>query len=254
MPALEARGLSRAFGGVRAVWDVSFEVPAGSITAIVGPNGAGKTTLFNLLTNFYLADTGSVRLFGTELRGRTPDAVARLGLLRTFQTARVFPGMSVLDNVLVGAHLRVRSPFLAQALRLPSVRAEERSLRARAVALLDLVGLAGREDAPATTLPIGEQKLLELARALMPAPRVVLLDEPAAGLNDAETEELADVLLGVRAANVTVVVVEHNMPLVMSIADHIVVLDAGQLIAAGDPARIRSDPRVIQAYLGQAAV
>jgi branched-chain amino acid transport system ATP-binding protein len=250
-PALEAIGLVKSFGGVRAVDDVSFAVPEGSLTALIGPNGAGKTTLFNLVTRLYESDAGEVRYGGRSLVGLAPADIAALGLVRTFQAARIFPGMTALENVLAGAHLHVRSRPWRQMLWLPAARREERELGERAEALLDLAGLAAFRDAAATDLPMGAQKLLEVIRALMARPRVVLLDEPAAGLNDAETAELASLLCAVRDSGITVVVVEHNMSLVMSVADQVIVLDVGAVVAAGTPAEIQRNPRVIEAYVGQ---
>ncbi len=251
--ALEASGLSKSFGGVLAIADVSFTVREGSLTAAIGPNGAGKTTLFNLVTNLYRPDAGTASCFGINLAGYTPDVIAALGLVRTFQTARVFPGMTVLENALVGAHLRVHARLWQQALWLRSVRGEERAIRRKAEALLEVVGLADRREDPAVSLPLGAQKLLEVVRALMASPRILLLDEPAAGLNDVETAELARLLLAVRAAGVTLMVVEHNMSLVMGIADEIIVLDLGRVIATGSPAAVQANPRVIDAYLGREA-
>ena len=251
--ALEAHGLSKSFGGVLAIADVSFSITEGSLTATIGPNGAGKTTLFNLLTNLYRPDAGSASCFGVDLAGFTPDAIAALGLVRTFQTARVFPGMTVLENVLVGAHLRLRARPWQQALWLRNVRREERAIRKKAEALLEIVGLADRGDDSAVSLPLGAQKLLDVVRALMATPRLLLLDEPAAGLNDFETAELARLLLAVRDAGVTLMVVEHNMSLVMGIADEVIVLDLGKVIATGSPAVVQANPRVIDAYLGREA-
>jgi branched-chain amino acid transport system ATP-binding protein len=250
-PALAVDRLVKNFGGLRATDAVSFEVAHGGFTAIVGPNGSGKTTLLNLVTNLYRPDSGAVHLYGTSIVGLTPGRIAALGLVRTFQAARVFPGMTVRENALAGAHLHLRSPAWQQMLRLPRARAEERALAAKADALLELVGLADRLDAAATDLPMGSQKLLEVVRALMARPRLLLLDEPAAGLNDSETAELAELLGAVRDTGTTLLVVEHNMALVMGMADQVVVLDAGSVIARGTPAEIQKDSRVVEAYLGR---
>ncbi len=248
--ALDIRNLSKIFGGLKAVSEVSFAVPAGTLTAVIGPNGAGKTTLFNLVTNIYRADAGEVRFFDEPIIGLSPTEVAARGLIRTFQSARVFPGMTALENVMSGAHLHVRAGAAAQMLMLGGARREERRLRERAGALLDLVGLSGFADAAATDLPMGSQKLLEVVRAMMAQPRLLLLDEPAAGLNDSETAELAELLRAIRDSGTTVMVVEHNMALVMGVADEVVVLDAGSVVTVGSPARIQADPRVIAAYVG----
>jgi branched-chain amino acid transport system ATP-binding protein len=251
VPALQVSGLSKMFGGVRAAADVSFEVPDGSLTALIGPNGAGKTTVFNLVTNLFPPSAGDIRLYGTCLAGLSPARIAALGLIRTFQTARVFPGMTALENVLAGAHRQVRNHPLRQMLWLGGSRREERALRDTAVAMLELVGLAKFKDLAATELPMGAQKLLEVMRALMAGPRLLLLDEPAAGLNDSETAELAALLEAVRDNGITIMVVEHNMSLVMGVADQVIVLDAGAVVASGTPEKIRSDPRVIDAYVGK---
>jgi len=249
-PALRLQGVSRAFGGVRAVSDVSFDVAPGTVCALVGPNGAGKTTLFNLITNLLRPSAGTVALHGRALAGLSPTAIAGLGLIRTFQSARVFPGLTVLENVLVGRHRLLKQGLLSSMLALPGMRREERDLQRRAEALLDLVGLLPLRDAAATALPMGAQKLLEVIRALMAQPRVLLLDEPAAGLNDTETDELAALLHAIRLGGTTLLLVEHSMALVMSLADQVVVLEAGAVIADGPPAHIQADARVIAAYLG----
>ncbi len=251
-PALAAVSLSKSFRGVRAVEEASFTVPEGSLTALIGPNGAGKTTLFNLITNLFRPDSGETRFFGASLGGLSPGEIAALGLIRTFQAARVFPRMTTLENALVGAYRKGRAHALEEMLRLPRARREERLLSERAFALLDLAGLAEYRDASAIDLPMGAQKLLEVIRALMAEPRVLLLDEPAAGLNDSETGELASLLRAIRDSGVTLVVVEHNMNLVMGIADQVIVLDAGRVIASGAPREVQADARVIEAYIGQA--
>jgi branched-chain amino acid transport system ATP-binding protein len=248
--ALAISGLSKSFGGVTAISDVSFAVSDGSLTAVIGPNGAGKTTLFNLVTNLFAADLGEIEFYGRSIRGRSPTAIAAMGLIRTFQSARIFPGMTARENALAGAHLHGRTPPWKQMLWLPSALREERMLTSKADALFDLVGLSPFRDVAATDLPMGAQKLLEVVRALMARPRLLLLDEPAAGLNDAETEELAELLCAVRDSGTTVIVVEHNMSLVMGVADHVIVLDAGSIVAAGSPQQIQQDEGVIAAYVG----
>jgi branched-chain amino acid transport system permease protein len=251
-PALDVRGLSKSFGGVAAVSDVSFEVPAGSLTALIGPNGAGKSTLFNLVTNLYQPDHGEVRLAGRPIGGLGPERITSLGLFRTFQTARVFPQLSVFDNVLVGGYRLGRSGYASGALRLPGTRREEQAFGARAGQLLQVLGLADRAQERAAVLPLAAQKHLELARALMARPDIVLLDEPGAGMNDTETAELGTILQAIQGIGVTVLVVEHNMSLVMGVCDQVVVMDAGRVIAAGPPQQVRADPAVISAYFGAA--
>jgi branched-chain amino acid transport system ATP-binding protein len=248
---LEFDNLSKSFGGVLAVGDVSFAVGQGTATALIGPNGAGKTTLFNLVTQIFPADAGTIRFCGRPIAGYGAERIACMGMVRTFQSARVFPGMTVLENAMVGAHRLTRVSAWRQMLYLPSAQRAEREIRARARALLDIVGLSAAEDCPASTLSVGSQKLLEIVRALMAAPILLLLDEPAAGLNDTETAELAAMLRAIRAGGVTLLVVEHNMSLVMDIADQIVVLDAGRIVAAGSPDAIRGNRAVVEAYIGR---
>jgi branched-chain amino acid transport system ATP-binding protein len=249
--ALKVTNVSKRFGGLAAISDVSLEVPDGSLTALIGPNGAGKTTLFNLITNLFPSNAGEMYFYGTPLKRLSPGDIAGLGLIRTFQTARVFPGMTVVENVLVGGHNQARRNTFEQMLWLPAARREERRLTARADAFLDMVGLSRFRHDAATDLPMGAQKLLDVVRALMARPRMLLLDEPAAGLNDSETAELASLLRAVRNSGITVMVVEHNMSLVMGVADRVMVLDAGALVASGSPQEIRQNARVIEAYVGQ---
>jgi branched-chain amino acid transport system ATP-binding protein len=251
-PALEIIGLSKSFGGVQAIADVTFTVEQASITALIGPNGAGKTTLFNLITQFLPASAGQVRYFGQLLDGLTPQRIAAGGLIRAFQTARVFPGMTVLENVMTGAHRLMQVPAYRQMLWSPAARREGRAVRDRADRLLDVAGLLPLRDRAASDLPMGAQKMLEVIRALMAAPRLLLLDEPAAGLNDTETAELSAMLRAIRRGGITILVVEHNMSLVMDVADQVVVLDAGRTIAVGPPHEIRRNEAVVEAYMGRA--
>ncbi|HVA99987.1 MAG TPA: branched-chain amino acid ABC transporter permease/ATP-binding protein [Acidimicrobiales bacterium] len=250
-PALRVSHLTKAFGGVTAVDDVSFEVDAGSICALIGPNGAGKSTTFNLITNIYRPDAGEVELWGKNITGIPPNEVTSLGLLRTFQTSRIFPQLTVLENVLVGGYRMGTAGYFDQALRLRRSRCEEIDLERQAMLMLDVVGLADRVSDLADVLPLAAQKSVELVRALMAQPRLILLDEPGAGMNEAETAELGAMLLAVRAVGHTVLVVEHNMSLVMGVADRVVVMDAGRVIALGPPEQVQRDPLVIEAYFGK---
>jgi branched-chain amino acid transport system ATP-binding protein len=248
---LSVRGLVKNFGGLKAINDVAFDATAGQITALIGPNGAGKTTVFNLITNIMPRDAGQVMFQGCNLARLTPVRIANLGLIRTFQSARVFPGMTAIENVMVGAHRLGRHSLPSQMLWMSGARNEERSLRRRAEEMLELVGLLPFAETHATELPMGAQKLLEVVRALMARPKLLCLDEPAAGLNDTETEGLANLLRAIRLLGIPVLIVEHNMSLVMNVADRIVVIDSGAIIATGTPAEIQSNSRVIEAYLGQ---
>lgn len=250
---LEIEKVSKIFGGVHAVEGVSFNVSEHAICALIGTNGAGKSTLFNLITNIYPCDQGDIRFRGESIRGWPPHQIARAGVMRTFQTARVFPHLTVLDNVLAGAHVAIHANFFQQLLATVRSRHEERKLRDRAFQLLDVIGLAERAQDPASILPLAEQKNLELARVLMPLPALLLLDEPAAGLIDQETVELAQLLRGIRDSGRTILLVEHNMSMVMGIADYVVVMDAGRVIAQGQPADVQRHPQVVEAFFGRGA-
>ena len=250
-PALRVANVSKTFGGLTAISNVSLDIPNGSVTALIGPNGAGKTTLFNLITNLFPSTTGEMHFYGTPLNHLSPRQIAALGLIRTFQAARVFPGMTVTENVLVGGHNQFHRTAVEQMLWLPSARREERDLTAKAEAFLNIAGLSQFRHDAATDLPMGAQKLLDVIRALMARPRMLLLDEPAAGLNDSETADLASLLRAIRNNGITVMVVEHNMSLVMGVADQVMVLDAGVLVASGSPQEIRKNARVIEAYVGR---
>ncbi len=249
---LRVEGLEQSFGGVMALAGVSFQVAPGLIYAVIGPNGAGKTTLFNALCGFYQPSAGSVRFDGRELLGLPPHRIAAQGMARTFQNLQLFFNMTVLENVMAGCYLRARSGLLVTALRLPEVRREERQLREWAREALELCELADRSEQPAGALPYGLMKRVEIARALATQPRLLLLDEPAAGLNDTESLALRDLIARVRASGVTVLLVEHHMPLVMSVSDRLLVLDYGSVLAEGTPAEIQADHRVVAAYLGGA--
>jgi branched-chain amino acid transport system ATP-binding protein len=249
-PLLDVRDLTRRFGGLVAVHRVSFSVAPGEIVAIIGPNGAGKTTLFNLITGFLPPTSGEVRYRGRRLTGLPPDRIAALGVVRTFQNLIVFGEMTLAENVMVGCHRWTRTGLADAALALPAAVREDRLVAQSALDCLALVGLRSRARDVARDLPVGQQRLLEIARALAARPAFLLLDEPAAGLSAEEARHLVDVIHRVRADGVTLVVIEHNMDVVMDAADRVLVLDYGEKIAEGRPQEIQRDSRVIAAYLG----
>lgn len=251
MTILAARDIGISFGGIKAIDGVSFEVSPGQILSIIGPNGAGKTTLFNIVSGVYERDQGRIELSGKDVSGLTPDKLAVRGLSRTFQNLQIFQRMTAAENVMVGRHLRERCNLFADMFRLPSVTRQNSETRDAALALLEEVGLKGSADVSAGSLSYGACKRLEIARALAAEPRVLLLDEPAAGCNAVETEEIDELIRRIAAKGIAVVLVEHDMKLVMKISDRILVLNRGKPIAEGGPREVRDNPAVLEAYLGK---
>jgi branched-chain amino acid transport system ATP-binding protein len=250
MSVLRLDGITRRFGGLVALDDVSLTIPGKGLSAVIGPNGAGKTTLFNVISGFMPPSAGRVHFDGADITGLPPEIIASRGLIRTFQLVQLFESLTVLENVKVGCHLHTRGGFLAALLPTRAARAEEAAVDAEARHLLDETGLGAQAETLAAVLPYGQKRLLEITRALAARPKLLLLDEPAAGLNRQETDTLATLLRSIVARDTAILLIEHDMSLVMQVADNIAVLDFGRLIATGSPDEVRRNPDVIAAYLG----
>ncbi len=248
---LEVKGITKNFGGIQALTDVSFTVDKGEVFGLIGPNGAGKTTMFNIITSMFPPTDGEIVFANTRLTGKKPYEITKEGVCRTFQNIRLFPDMTVLENVTVGEHCRTKAGVWSSVFRLKSQRLEEEKIKSNARKLLKMVGLAEYEDTFADNLAYGQQRRLEIARALASSPTLLLLDEPAAGMNEKETNDLFELILKIKKLGITILLIEHDMPLVMKVCDRIAVLNFGEKIAQGTPEEISNNPDVIEAYLGQ---